>query len=111
MAPQLELPHGYRNARCALLIVAFLGELLQGESVTAPPTFLVLRTGVSRAVTTCNPCRGAHLRLERVSTHSETPWQLCDWLHASHRRRVAAPPLTSFWLKEGALEMSLVTPV
>lgn len=31
MAAGLRLPHGYRDARVLLTVVAFLGELLQGE--------------------------------------------------------------------------------
>ena len=31
MAQDLQLPHGYRDARVLLTAVAFLGELLQGR--------------------------------------------------------------------------------
>lgn len=31
MATQLQLPHGYRDARIGLTAVAFVGELLQGS--------------------------------------------------------------------------------
>ena len=30
MSDQVQLPHGYHDARVALVLVAFLGELLQG---------------------------------------------------------------------------------
>ena len=36
MAPKLELPHGYKDAKYALLCVAFLGELVQGPLPPLP---------------------------------------------------------------------------
>ena len=43
MAPKLELPHGYKDAKYALLCVAFLGELVQGQ---LPPLLANERGGL-----------------------------------------------------------------